>query len=390
VTILRSLAVLMVGVLAILAPGERAARSDRLGVIAGYEATTGRRLFRTQTKGPAAMAIAVVAGGVVVAERRGCGSADLPEPEGSTVLVGYDARSGRERWHQRAGLFADPVKHLTPGVLLVRDARTAERLGLDPRTGQIRWTRGPEPDLVRASTPELLVLTGGGRDGSRLTAVDRTTGSTRWSYEVDGGRTVRFVAADGSAVVAIVGDPPAATFEQAASVVVAAHVLDADTGALQRQVALPLTTLEKAAMRSVVVFGSSVVLDVGAVVGFDLDTGAERWRAAGGISNAQLGGRGDLLLVRAGAGTGAPVSLRAVNPHDGHQRWVYDRGRFDLGGAAITGGVVVFERDGYTALDRRTGRTRWHLGTQRGLEGVSGMTGPDLYLVGGCPVTRAD
>jgi outer membrane protein assembly factor BamB len=380
-------AVLVLAVPATSASGHRASAFDRPGVVAGFDGDTGRRLFRTETKGPAALSLVLADEDVIVAERRGCGSADLPEPDRSTVLVGYDARSGQERWHQRAGRHADPAEHATPGVLPARDAGTGERIGLDPRTGRVRWARGAEPDLVRASTPRLLVLGADGHDGTRLTAVDRLTGETRWTYEIDGGRTVRLVGADDSAVVAIVGDPPAATFEQATGVGVAAHVLSADTGALRREIPLSLTTPEKLAMRSVVVSGSTMVLDVGSILGVDMRSGTQRWRSAGTISSTQLHGR-NVLLTRTGAG--GSLSLTALDPRTGHRRWVHDLGRFDEGAAATAGGIVVFERGGYTALDAATGRTRWHLGSQRGLAGVPGMAARDLYLVGGCPVTRAD
>src|SRR6476659_1570106 len=74
------------------------------GVLVGVDGTTGHQLFRAETPGPASLRVTMASDGVVVAERLGCFSADLPDPERGTVIVGYDARTGRERWHQRAGI----------------------------------------------------------------------------------------------------------------------------------------------------------------------------------------------------------------------------------------------------------------------------------------------
>jgi hypothetical protein len=74
------------------------------GVLVGVEGTTGHQLFRSQTPGPASLHVTFASDGVVVAERLGCHRADRPNPERGTVMVRYDARTRRERWHQRAGI----------------------------------------------------------------------------------------------------------------------------------------------------------------------------------------------------------------------------------------------------------------------------------------------
>ena len=83
--------------------------------------------------------------GVLVAERVGCFSADLQNPERGTLMVGYDARTGRERWHPRAGIVAVGLEgggwtKFTPGVLPVHDVATDERMGVDPKAGEILWS----------------------------------------------------------------------------------------------------------------------------------------------------------------------------------------------------------------------------------------------------------
>jgi outer membrane protein assembly factor BamB len=84
------------------------------------------------------------------------------------------------------------------------------------------------------------------------------------------------------------------------------------------------------------------------------------------------------------------VSITALDPAAGDQRWSRDLGPSIYGAAATTSNVVVFERDGYRGMAPKTGRVRWHLDGRRGAGGVAGMTARDLYLAGGCPVTSAD
>ena len=181
----------------------------------------------------------------------------------------------------------------------------------------VRW-HGLGP--IQASTADLLVTRTAGVDGDLLEGVDRTTGQPRWSYGVHGNGAARLVAASDDLIAVVVGDPSAASFEDADQVGVTLHVLSATTGQLQREIPLPLTTPQKLAMAAVEVFGTTVVLDVGELVAFDAVSGVERWRAPGRIDPALpahtgSGGNGP-ILVRTGAGTGAPVSITAVGPRD--------------------------------------------------------------------------
>jgi outer membrane protein assembly factor BamB len=368
-------------------------------VLVGVDGATGHQLFRTQTPGPASLRVTFASDGVVVAERLGCFSADLPNSERGTVMVGYDARTGRERWHQRAGIVTVGPQHgwaqLTPGVLPVRDVATEERMGLDPKTGEVLWSQGVRSDPIRASTRDLLVTSGAGQDGDRLSGVDRATGQTRWSYEVDAARHFQLVAVSDDVVATVVVDRPAATFDQVPEVGVAIHLLSAATGALDHLVPLQLTTTQKmqtSAFQTVdlQITRSILVLDVGELVAFDAHTGAERWRAPGRLDPTVPSPRADVLLARTGAGTGSPVSITALDPHTGRKLWVRGLGRFLYGGAETSSNVVVFERDGYHGIDPKTGQARWQLDPAKGLAGIAGMTSRDLYLVGGCPVTSAD
>jgi outer membrane protein assembly factor BamB len=320
---------------------------------------------------------------------------DRTEGDRSTVLIGYDARTGRERWHQRAGVVAIGLEsggwaQLTPGVLPVRDVATGERMGVDPRTGKIVWSRGAETDPIRASTRDLLVTSGAGRDGDRISGVDRTTGETRWSYEVDNRRHVQLMAASGASVASFVVDPPAATYEQVPDVGVRIQIPSAATGVLQRDIPLDLTTTQKFQTAGLRLLGPTIVLDAGELVAFDNETGVETWRAPGSLDPTLPAYRSDVLLTQRGAGTGSPVAITALAPTTGRQRWVRDLGPSIYGAARTESAVVVFERDGYRAVDAKSGRRRWEREVEKGVNGVAGMTSRDFYLAGGCPVTSAD
>ena len=316
------------------------------------------------------------------------------------MFVGYDARTGRERWTQPAGAHRRRSRVRTDGrasrpeYFPVRDVSTGEVFGVDPRTGHSLWSVGIGLDPIRASTTDLLVTRRAGADGDLLEGVDRTTGQPRWSYEVHGNRQARLVAASDDLIAVVVGDPPAASFEGADRVGVTLHVLSATTGQLQREIPLPLTTPQKLAIdhgRAVRHHGRA---RRGQLVAFDSISGVERWRAPGRLDPALpahtgSGGNGP-ILVRTGAGTGAPVSITALAPATGRQRWVRDLGPSISGAAAARSNVVVFERDGYRAVNAATGQRRWKVDPEPGVVGVPGMTGRDFFLVGGCPLTSAD
>ena len=226
---------------------------------------------------------------------------------------------------------------LMPGVLPVRDVSTDEVSGVDPRPAT---PCGPSASAsIRASTTDVLVTSRAGAAGDLLEGVDRTTGQPRWSYEVHGNRRARLVAASDDLIAFVVGD-------------------------------------------------------VGELVAFDATTSVERWRAPGRLDLAlpsRTGsGQTDPVLVRTGAGTGAPVSITALAPATGRQRWVRGLGPSISGAAATGSNLVAFERDGYRALDSATGQRRWKIGLEQGVVGVPGMSSRDLFLVGGCPLTRAD
>ena len=67
-----------------------------------------------------------------------------------------------------------------------------------------------------------------------------------------------------------------------------------------------------------------------------------------------------------------------------------DLGPSISGAAAARSNVVVFERDGYRAVNAATGQRRWKVDPEPGVVGVPGMTGRDFFFVGGCPLTSAD
>jgi outer membrane protein assembly factor BamB len=392
----RGLGVITLALTAFFSTSAAPPPSERLGTLVGLDGRTGHELFRAKTDGPAVLDVVFASKGVVVVERRGCFSADLPDPDGSTVLVGYDDRTGKELWHHRAGVVAiGPGSSgwlgLTPGALPVRDVATGEQFALHPATGNVLWSRGVDPDLVRASTADMLLMTGRGIGGDRLTAVDRTTGRTRWQQELDGGRRMMLFAASADLAVVVVGGPQAGSFEEAAGrpgpIV---QVLSARTGELLREIPLAVSVAQQLVMRKITIEGSTIVLDAGELLAFDASTGAERWRRPGSLSAGLPAGDGRVLLTQTGAGTGSPVSISAVDPRQGRLRWVRDLGLSIYGAAATQSTTVVVGRDRLRALDPSTGRKVWARDRPRGLVPVPGMTGRALSLVGGCPVTNAD
>jgi outer membrane protein assembly factor BamB len=363
------------------------------GVLVGIAGDSGRQLFRTDTPGPGSLLVTFRSDGVVVAERRGCLSADTPNAERSTVLVGYDTRTGRERWHRAGLVTAGPQSggwaHLTPGVLPARNPTTGEQIGLVPRTGETLWSRGAGAPDVRTSTPELLIGSGPGPDGDRVEGVDRASGTIRWSHELDRGRRVELVDADRDVVAALVVDPSATSVEGAADVGATIHILSVRDGRLEREIPLALTVEQQLHLVALQVRDATVVVDMGELLAFDAATGAQRWRAPGRLDPTYPTTSG-VLLVRSGAGTGSPVAITALDPTSGRQRWTRDLGLSSFGAAVAGPDLVVFGRVSYRAIDLTTGRPRWKLDRVQGVAGVTGMSAPNLYLAGGCPVTSAD
>ena len=234
-----------------------AGKAPALGVLVGIDGATGHRLFRTETPGPASLSVTFAADGVVVAERRGCLSADQVDFERATVMIAYDARTGRERWHQRAGMVTVGPEsggwaQLTPGVLPVRDvahrgadgARSADRRdplvsGRGIRSDPCFDARPPGHERRRARR----------RPSERRGSGHRRSpaGPTR-SPADDGCTSSRHPMAWWSTLV---GDPAAASFDAASEVGVAIHILSADDGTLEREIPLDMTTLQKTEMTSV-------------------------------------------------------------------------------------------------------------------------------------------
>ena len=171
------------------------------------------------------------------------------------------------------------------------------------------------------------------------------------------------------------------------------HVLSATTGQLQREIPLPLTTPQKLAMTTVEVFGTTVVLDVGELVAFDAITGVERWRAPGRLDPAlpahwfgsdapssygpapgpERRSSITALPPRRAGNAGCATSARRSTgpPPPGRTSWSSN--------VTATGPSTPQDRAAPLAVD-----------PEQGVVGVPGMTGRDLFLVGGCPLTSAD
>ncbi len=365
------------------------AAGNRPGVLVAFDGRTGRRIFRFQTKSPASLRVVATSRGAVVVEERTCFSADRPARPGDTVLVGFDARTGHELWRRPDVVVANAHDQavLPSGVVPTRTADGwGPWTGIDPQTGEARWTRDAEPEPIPAATGRLLLTTGAAGTGAELHAVDRQSGQIVWSYDSGPDLHLARIAADDDVVALAVTGPSVATFDQVAGVTTQLQILDGATGRLTRVIALDLDMDEKLHFSAIEVLGSTVVVDVGHLVAFDAASGSELWDAPGSIDAALPLTSGTLLAT---IHDGTDSSLVALDPHTGQPRWTYQLGEFNYGASATPSTVVVFRRGRYEALRVSDGKPIWRASAKDG-SATPGMVSPSLYVTDGCPLTTAD
>ncbi len=190
VTVLSGARLLFAVALPASVPNPRLAR----GVLVGVDRTTGHRLFDTLTASYSiALRDTVASEGLVVAERLGRSSPDLPNPEraprcsGMTLeLVGSAGTSEQESSpsgrNPEGGRSSHP--ECFPSVTSLPRSGWAS-IGRPARSSGLTASRLAS---FRAGTRDLLITSGAGRDGDRLRGTDRATGQSRWSHEVDAAR----------------------------------------------------------------------------------------------------------------------------------------------------------------------------------------------------------
>jgi len=99
------------------------------------------------------------------------------------TVYGVSAQDGTVRWSQKLGTSIRGRPALSQGVLVVAD-RNGRVDGYDPASGAPKWDKPIEldshalGDLVTQSDGSILVLTDGGKGGTRLVSIDPRTGAT--------------------------------------------------------------------------------------------------------------------------------------------------------------------------------------------------------------------
>jgi len=225
------------------------------------------------------------AGGAIDGER-----AYIPLQNGE--LAAFDRETGAVLWTSRADTRLPPL--VTGGVVVVAGADTV--VGLDARTGLVRWTR---PAVAAAAAPvgapggAILATTDG-----RVLLVATDSGGVRWDQAVEGVATHPAAVGDGVVVVTT----------GSARVV----ALDVATGARRWTRTFEGTLSQPAVGRDRVFVGSTTNL----FFALRPSSGEEvwRWRLGGDVMGADVDE--DFVYV-----SSLDNILRAFNRGNGNQRW---------------------------------------------------------------------
>lgn len=259
------------------------------------------------------------------------------------VLVGLEAEGGAELWrHESANLV---LGHGSSGTLVAETAAGERLSGLDPGTGEARWS-APAAAHVAFGGDAICVL-GGGKD-HRLTVRDATTGEVRWRA-----RSVRESGSSESLALTV----------------------DARRGT---------------------VYACDFTGDIRAHA---LDSGRQRWRARiEEPCEPLLLARGSSLYACSGSGYGHQAGdgglfgiggksggyVLALSARDGERRWRTDRAETSWSRPVAAGerAVVVAHESGWWAYDGRTGAPRWRVDGDA-KPGEPAASGGLLYLLDG-------
>jgi outer membrane protein assembly factor BamB len=382
------------------------------GVLIGFDAKTGKRLYRKVIdKGPgASLRIVYADGDAVLVEKRRCLSDDDPH-SGDISLVGYDATTGDERWSRRDTVVMRPAKVFGYSPLdfagggAVPTIRFGTRTvrGIDPSTGNHLWSKSLHgaratrdqygPALVLASTDETLIVTDAAvvdfEPPTQPVAIrvwNRRTGRTRWTHRLEPGARPWLGAAGGGIVAVATRHPRGAGAGDSDELI---QVLDGDDGHLLWSLPARGSTLRGVVDGNVLVDGIAGPLL--ALAGRD---GREVWRApASGVSDPQLlSGRGIVFAGRPLGRTDDVFALLALNARDGRTRWSAHVGPLMAVTAdarivltttsrATPRGTLPAE---LTARSRASGRVLW----KRPAMIASGVGARDVVVFArGCPTT---
>jgi hypothetical protein len=259
------------------------------------------------------------------------------------TLTAYDLATGATRWSAPAPAVMSQVPSVADGVVVAPDgferyfeqpdlvlARTTRTVARDARTGAVLWRAAGAPQVVSGGSVLLA-------DGDRLRDVGLHDGRSRWSRPVTGlssavvlGDAVVTAAADGRLTVLGYGDgslrrtekvpwPGRAWLSAAAGRLVVTS--QGPSGLTSSVVYRPGTLAELWRADGTLADCHAVLCgtDPGGLIGYDPDTGARRWTAAGMtvawpvrddriVASSELNGRFQLLDPATGRAVGAPGS----------------------------------------------------------------------------------
>jgi outer membrane protein assembly factor BamB len=301
---------------------------------------------------------------------------DAVVAEGTAVVGGYDllavldADDGSPRWVER---IEPDISYggvaVAEGVVLAVGQGDEKIVAFGAEDGEQRWSQPYAAWYARDPVHHDGALAALDRQG-HVTLIDLQTGEPRWTRAPPEGRTTHLTLSDGLVVTATtidMEDPPTGTHVVMAATT-AISVLDAADGSVRWEARLPGGP-----------YGLHLVDDVviarvfGALYGFDVADGTERWRRLPYAPDTAPSWRvedGVLSL---------PWDLAAevVDPQTGEGRpWEAEGGH---AGAEVVGELVVRTTPDGTvqASEVGSGATRW----TADLRAVAGRPGGDDELV---------
>ncbi len=305
---------------------------------------------------------------------------ELPAP--SATLLALDAATGAERWRQeRPGLLpslgSSPVVSSmdepsgtivlgwTPLLPTPSSPGQLEGLGGD---GAVRWSGPPRSVL---GVGDGVVVTAPGPGGTepnptRVTILDASNGTERWSVERPGPVGAVLV---GAGVVVVVmtpaGEPAPDPAPAGTSRLGALATVD---GAVRWEAGLEGLVWPQPPAVSV---STAVAMVCGAdgqrAVAFDLATGSQRWTRDGPSCDGPTTGAiaaGEAVIVATGS------DVAGLDFVTGAERWAVALGQPVAYLAGGTDGLVATTDRNIVGLDPGTGRERWRLDTRGAGPGV--------------------
>lgn len=372
------------------------------GILIGVDGRSGETLYRTEVgqRSGASLRIILEANGVLLVERRRCFSESRQYRAGDVVLVGLEARTGRQLWQrpdhsiaarepEEASGWASPADGNVPVTRHGDDQLRA----LDSRTGETRWSKRAPGVRVFAANRSILVVakknavtlaTDPPTRRISIQAWSRATGQSQWSYLLDAGRRPRAIAASDQ-VIAVASDRPNGNVTGSNPRL---DILEPSTGKVIRSVLLHANAdtpafVQLIADRAVVGYSGPTLAAV------DTTTGAIAWQGRGlslaGLPNTQSG-----LVFVENSDDPSVLKLVALDARSGATRWELP---WSGGTASATqrNKVLALPLAGtLKAVRTTTGTEIWQVPFPKRVQRLAISGTRDVFLAGGCPSSLAD